>query len=31
MGAAPLNPAALRRVLGLEEHKRIADDMARFA
>jgi len=31
IGASPLNPAALRRVLGHDDHKRIADDMARFA
>jgi beta-N-acetylhexosaminidase len=31
IGASPLNPAVLRRVLGRDEHKQIADDMARFA
>jgi beta-N-acetylhexosaminidase len=31
IGASPLNTAALRRVLGHDEHKRVADDMARFA
>jgi len=31
VAASPLNGAALRRVLGQEEHRRVADDMARFA
>ena len=31
VGAAPLNTAALRRVLGQDAHQRTADDMARFA
>jgi beta-N-acetylhexosaminidase len=31
VAAAPLNNAALRRVLGQDEHLRIAGDMARFA
>jgi hypothetical protein len=30
-GAAPLNTAALRRLLGQDAHQRTADDMARFA
>jgi beta-N-acetylhexosaminidase len=31
VGASPLGAAALRRVLGSDEHRRVADEMARFA
>jgi beta-N-acetylhexosaminidase len=31
VAAAPLNGAALRRVLGHDDHRRVADEMARFA